>query len=40
MKQINGDNPGNILNRLLQYFDIIRGQTERNLKSSIPISKD
>ena len=30
----------NILNRLLQYFDIIRGQTERNLKSSIPISKD
>ena len=30
----------NILNRLLQYFDIIRGQTERNLKSSIPLSKD
>ena len=30
----------NILNRLLQYFDIIRGQTERNLKSSIPLSKN
>ena len=30
----------NILNRLLQYFDIIRGQTERNLVSSIPLSKD
>ena len=30
----------NILNRLLQYFDIIRGQTERNPKSSIPLSKN
>ena len=30
----------NILNRLLQYFDVIRGQTERNLQSSIPLSKD
>ena len=30
----------NILNRLLQYFDIIRGQTERNLVSSIPLTKD
>ena len=30
----------NILNRLLQYFDIIRGQTERNLVSSIPLSKN
>ena len=32
--------PSGILNRLLQYFDVIRGQTERNLKSSIPLSKD
>ena len=30
----------NILNRLLQYFDIIRGQTERNLKSYTPLSKN
>lgn len=30
----------NILNRLLQYFNIIRGQTERNLQSSIPLSKN
>ncbi len=30
----------NIINRLIQYFDTIRGQTERDLKSSIPIAKD
>lgn len=30
----------NVVNRLIQYFDTIRGQTERNLKSSVPISKN
>ncbi len=30
----------NVVNRLLQYFEIIRGQTERNLKSSVPLSRD
>ena len=30
----------NLVNRLLQYFEIIRGQTERNLKSSVPLSRD
>ena len=30
----------NTVNRLIQYFDIIRGQTERNLKSDIPLAKD
>jgi len=30
----------NLINRLLQYFEIIRGQTERNLKSDIPLSRD
>lgn len=30
----------NLINRLLQYFEIIRGQTERNLKSSIPLTRD
>ena len=30
----------NIVNRLIQYFDTIRGQTERNLKSTIPLAKD
>ena len=30
----------NIINRLIQYFDVIRGQTERNLKSDIPLSKN
>ena len=30
----------NIINRLIQYFNTIRGQTERNLKSDIPMSKN
>lgn len=30
----------NLVNRLLQYFEIIRGQTERNLKTDIPLSRD
>ncbi len=30
----------NVVNRLLQYFEIIRGQTERNLKSSVPLARD
>ena len=30
----------NTVNRLIQYFDVIRGQTERNLKSDIPLSRD
>ena len=30
----------NVVNRLIQYFDIIRGQTERNLQSDIPLSRD
>jgi len=30
----------NVVNRLIQYFDTIRGQTERNLKSSVPISQN
>jgi len=30
----------NLLNRLLQYFEIIRGQTERNLQTDIPLSRD
>jgi len=30
----------NLINRLLQYFEIIRGQTERNLRSDIPLSRD
>ena len=30
----------NIINQLIKYFEIIRGQTERNLKSSIPLARD
>lgn len=30
----------NVINHLIQYFDTIRGQTERNLQSSIPLAKD
>jgi len=30
----------NVINKLLQYFEIIRGQTERNLKTDIPLSRD
>ena len=30
----------NLINRLLQYFEIIRGQTERNLKTSVVLSRD
>ena len=30
----------NIINQLIKYFDVIRGQTERNLVSSIPLAKD
>jgi len=30
----------NLLNRLLQYFEVIRGQTERNLQTDIPLSRD
>lgn len=30
----------NVINQLIKYFEIIRGQTERNLKSSIPLAKD
>lgn len=30
----------NVINRLIQYFDIIRGQTDRNLKSAVSITKD
>jgi len=30
----------NLINKLLQYFEVIRGQTERNSKSSVPLSRD
>ena len=30
----------NVINKLLQYFEIIRGQTERNLQTDIPLSRD
>jgi len=30
----------NVINPLIKYFDVIRGQTERNLQSSIPLAKD
>ena len=30
----------NIINQLIKYFDVIRGQTERDFKSSIPLTKD
>jgi hypothetical protein len=30
----------NVINQLIKYFDVIRGQTERNLQSSIPLAKD
>jgi len=29
-----------VIDRLIQYFDIIRGQTDRNLKSAVSITKD
>jgi hypothetical protein len=30
----------NVINQLIKYFDVIRGQIELNLQSSIPLAKD
>ena len=37
MKQINGDNPGNIFNRLLYFYQCIKNHKNKNFKESYNI---